>query len=277
MPPDEVTQTGGETPPADPPPPVNPPIADPPPPPPPDTPPADMPPADDGLGGGDDDERRVTRQALLERVERGKRSAAAETQKAHDEWLQATFGTTDRKKIAEIKAKTAKLEEDAEKRKRAEMSQIDRYKADLERERKKRQELEQQYSQLERRRAYDKQDSKVRDLARRYVDDKYIKYAVRDFAEHVSSLDDTAVARIDERGVAKWFADFTKREPAWARRDGKRGTRNRQPVTTGTPPTQSRPTPTPQSSAGKTAKPGLPNSMSKKELRAHLKSKGLTY
>lgn len=217
---------------------------------------------------------------MLERVERARRTATEEAKKANDDYLMETFGTTDRKEIAAIRDASKKLAADAEERKRAEMTEIDRHKADIKRAHLERDDWKTKYHNLEKRQAFSEQDVKLKSIASQSIAATSVEYATWQFAKHVSVLDDNALKTFGEPETKKWFADFAKKNPQHAPdpTDPKKPP-TKKPVTTGVAP-RGKPAPTRGARGavditGKTPRPGQPNSMNKAELRAYLKSKDL--
>lgn len=262
-------------PPADPPKPPAPPPA--PPAPPPASVPGDPPPVVDAG-------ETVTRSAMLERVDRARKTERETAKKEQDAFFMEHYGTTDRAEVAKMRADAKKLEEAAEKRKREEMTEIDRHRADLAKERKLREVAEAESAKLRRRYAHDRQDARIKGIATDHVSDGSADFATWKFAKYVSELGEEQVKAMDEKAVAKWFVTFVKDNPSHARAPGDPGKRKpatRKPLTTGPAP-GGKPPPTPSGGgtgnlAGKTPRPGQPNSMNRGELRQHLKQKGLNY
>jgi hypothetical protein len=122
------------------------------------------------------------------------------------------------------------------------------------------------------------QQSYVERIAGRHINPLYVGDAAFLFAKHLrDNVDPRDAAKMTERDVQKWFADFVKRRPAFAASPAARR-QERAPVGAGTPPP-----PRPRAPAGttttvtKTFKPGQANSMSPAEARAELRKRGITY
>lgn len=227
-----------------------------------------------------EEEMRLGRDAFNARIAQAKRSAEAAAVERHKAWLRERYGTDDQSEIDKLIANSKKLQEEAEERRRAEMTELDRFKADLAAERRRREAAERKVLEAERRRRFDKQDAAITRIAGGHVDADLVEDAALLFARHVSTLDADRVKKMSEKDVTKWFADFVKRKPAWKRADNApppEKPKPKQPVTTGTPPT-GQPEPVPTGTAtGKTFKPGQSNSMTKEEVEAYKREKGYTW
>lgn len=229
-----------------------------------------------GDGGGESDDFKLTREQFNERITQAKTSAqkAAEDQKR--KWLKDTFGTDSDEEIEQKLQTWKEMEQEREEQKRAQMSELERAKSDLEKERKARERAESERDKLQSTYLYEKQDNVVTHLASPHVNPKYMRFAKQQFAAHLKELGQERVSKMTEKDIANWFKkDFTKEFPelAASRDDGDKPKPKQKPLSNGTPPT-TKPKPN-ASNAGKTAKPGKANSMTKKELKEHLKSKGL--
>lgn len=228
-----------------------------------------------------EEELRFGRDAFNARIAQAKRSAEAAAVERHKAWLRERYGTDDQGEIDKLIADSKKLRDEAEERRRAEMTELERYKSDLAAERRRREAAERKVLEAERRRRFDKQDAAITRIAGSHVDADLVEDAALLFARHVQSLDGDKVKKMSEKDVAKWFADFVKRKPAWKRSDDApppEKPKPKQPVTTGTPPTgQPEPVAGAGNPSGKTFKPGQPNSMSREEVEAYKREKGYTW
>ena len=113
-----------------------------------------------------------------------------------------------------------------------------------------------------------------------------LRYARRDLADHLKGLSSEELAKFTPRKLDKFFADFVKENPDFAiptpsadvepTPPPKKAIRTK-PVNTGNGGKKPKPAPAdgPGLINGKTVKPGLANSMDKKELRAHMQKPGV--
>lgn len=201
-------------------------------------------------------------------------------------------------------AELARLKEQEEAGKRAQMSELQRIQADLEAERAARQAADAKVRELEEIRVAHEQEQVVRSNALRYVDPEMYDYARVDFQRHVRELerrDPKKLAAMGEDEIDRFFKDLVKKKPRLAPTPPAGSppagappkVETKQPLARpGTPPRAARPTPPasrvgappprqppapaapPSPTNGKTIKPGMPNSMSKQELDAELRRQG---
>lgn len=216
----------------------------------------------------------MSQEALNDRIARAKRAE----EERHRKFLKETFGTDDPEEVKKARARMKELEENEEKRKRAAMSEQQRMQADLEKERKEKETLRQQLQQEREERMHTQQNQVITGIAAKHIDPEYIEDVNIIFARHLKSLSEKELDSFDQRKIEKWYADFAKKKPAFARQAGEPpAPPTKKPVTTGPAP-RGKPAPTSTDGAGgnaKTAAPGKPNSMSKQEVRAFMNQKGL--
>ena len=239
----------------------------------------------------------MSEEAIADRVARDRKK-----------WLRETFGTEDeaeaKKRMQQLEAEAEQRRKDQadldryrqaeEKRKREQMSREERLQADLQKEREKRAQLETQLREKEENEVVSQQDQVIRDEAVRHVDDRYVKYARRDLAEHFRQLPEKDQKSFGPTQLKKFMREWAKDNPAMARQadagkgNGQAQQGEGQPAQPAKPKPQPRRAPMatsranpsrgappeagkggPDIVAGKTVKPGLPNSMSKAELNQH--------
>ena len=156
----------------------------------------------------------MTRDQLNERIARAKQAATnAERQK-----LKEIFGTDDPAQIKQIKDEHERLRKEREESDRAKMTREQQLEADLTRERASRAELEAKLADVEDQRRYDQQDSNVKRIAMRHVNDKKLEDAVEFFAIRVlKHMTAEQAAKVTDRDIEKWFAELVKDHPTFAR------------------------------------------------------------
>lgn len=232
-------------------------------------------------------------------------AVSARVKRERSKFLRDTYGTDDEKEVERIKAERAKdLEELAnirkanEEKKRAEQSEIDRLKSDLQKSEAKVAELEGQINSLKQESAIERQGFKVRSIASNYVRATRIRMAMNEFREYVSELPREQQKKLDDRAIEKWFKEFVKdnadfghesrsttppdddtaedpkppvRRPATGARPPVRLVAGARAPARVTPP---KPNNAPPGTGGKTLKPGQKNSMTKDEARAEAKKMG---
>jgi len=222
--------------------------------------------------------------------------------------LREAFGTDDPKKIEAIRAERekeaesikaereelARLRTEEETRKRERMSEQEKVQADLEAAREETKKYKAELEQLRSDTAYREQDKQISSIAEKHIDPEMIEFVTDRFARYVQTLPKTKVKRIKPEDVESWFSDFVKKNPKYAKPVDTTGqppanvveakpAKRRVPVRTTRQPIGGKPSAqpvpsaqnTPDRSAGKTVLPGRKDSMTKGELRDHLKSKGL--
>lgn len=223
--------------------------------------------------------------------------------------LREEYGTDDPDKVAEIKAERqarldehARLKETDEANKRAQLSEVERLTADVNRLTSENEKLAAKIKLLETDNVVSKQDAKIRSIAVQYIQPNKLKYAVIDFGEYVRSLTKADQAKMDEIRTTNWFKKFARENPDMALGATPPAVAAKavvkdddaEPPKAGTPPVVQRPTarvvpagrPRPavpvaakpavaDPLAGLTPRPGQPNSMNRQQLAQHMKNQGL--
>lgn len=224
--------------------------------------------------------------------------------------LVAEYGTDDEEEVARIKEQRRAESEEArtlkakdEEAKRAQMGEVERLTADVTRLTSENEQLKLKIKNLEQDQVASKQDAKIRSLAVKHIKPNKLKYAIIDFGEYIRSLTKADAAKIDELRTENWFKKFARENPDMALGAAPPAAAaavdtadlddegNPKPKP-GTPPAVQRPTrvvpagkpkpapappkpAVPDPLAGKTPRPGFPNSMNKKELSIHMQRQGL--
>lgn len=223
--------------------------------------------------------------------------------------LKAEYGTTDQAEISRIKAERAKQAEEyaALKAKQDEvdrqsMTEQQKLQADNETLKKQNAELNEKLTAMQERQVIDQQTNAVSKIAGTYVDPLMIEEALFSFQRHVSKLSPDEVKRLTPRAIDRWFKNLAETKPGYKLRlaNGTAGDQKvddskiaapakvadpkppvrRIALTTSNQPKGGAAKPAPKAPAagtvaGKTVRPGQPNSMSKAELTAYMKSKGM--
>lgn len=231
-------------------------------------PPAAPAPAVPAATGG----KRVTMEEsdFKDRIARAKRQALIDI-----------HGTDDADAIRAKLAKADTLEKDADERKRAQMSEVERLQHDLARERQRAVAAATEARALREHQEIREQQTVIENIASRHVAPKYVGMASRELREHLRSLDSKVVDGWTDREIAKWFQTFATKQPEIAASASQRQ-RQRAPVgaTTPTPrpaTNQSTPTSSAGTNGGKTFRPGQPNSMTRAEAREAARKQGFTW
>ena len=220
--------------------------------------------------------------------------------------LKDLFGTDDPAEVERIRneyrskaEKHDQLLQAEEQRKREQMTEVQRLQEDLQRVTSERDQLKAELDSLKREKVVMEQDAKIRSIAIRYVDPKFLKYSMQEFGEYVRSLADADRKRVDEKRTDLWFKNFARANENMALKTVEAPspaappTEQAKPPSPGTPPpiprrlpagakpagTPPKPNVPPPADplAGKTPKPGLPNSMNKEELKIYAQRQGIRY
>lgn len=210
------------------------------------------------------------------------------------------------KSEAEAKDKLAKLsqlEQEGEKRRLAEMGEVERLKAELEAERQKNSLLEQQLAEHAHEREHEQHEQVVTRVASEAVDPDALPLFKMHLAQHVKKLAQTnpeLAEKFGERSIKRFTEKWVQQHPKFARAPGGAEAAPgkvapgaqapkaaplpvRRPVTSGAPQRRN-PAPVvqqggamPSMANGKTARPGQANTMSSAEVKAYAASKGINY
>lgn len=217
----------------------------------------------------------------------------AERDRAEKKWATALgFATPEEAKAALDRAK--ELETKEKEKKLSEMSELERYKTQLQEQADENARLKAEAEAAQESVMVERQDRFVGNIANEYVKPKALAYASFAFKTHLKSLPDEKVEKMTERDVRKFFTEFVKENPELApsaSADGGDATKPapktvtappaRRPITNGAPPPRrAAPPANPNGNGGnggKTPLPGRPNSMSPAEVRAYAASKGVDY
>jgi hypothetical protein len=244
-------------------------------------------------------------------------AVSSRLERERNKLLRAEYGTTDPAEIKRIKDLRAaqdeeykRLKADRDEADRAAMSEQERMKADMDRITAENNDLRTKLHEMETGQIVSQQTQELMGIARKYIDETMIEYALADFQRYVNKLDPKEVKRITPRSIERWFTKLAEEKPRFKivapapqAADVSTGTSvvgskgadapgpgpativsskavRRVPISTSNVPKggATKPTartPTATTPAGKTARPGKPNSMSKAELNQHLRSKGI--
>lgn len=208
--------------------------------------------------------------ALNDRLARARRQALIDV-----------HGTDDVEAIRAKLARTEALEKEADERKRAQMSEVERLQHDLARERQRAVAASTEARDLRERQEIREQQTVIESIASRHVAPRYVGMASRELREHLRALDPKVVDGWTDREIAKWFQTFATKQPEIAASAAARA-RQRTPVgaNTQTPrpaTSQSTPTSSAGTNGGKTFRPGQPNSMTRAEAREAARKQGFTW
>ncbi len=218
--------------------------------------------------------------------------------------LREEYGTDDEAEVARIRLERKKKldEHDAlvaaeAERKRSQMSEVEQLQAEVASLKSENEDLKRQLAETKKDVVAKEQDSRIQGIAIKHVRLDRVKYAKQEFREYVVKLTDVEKRRLNEVTIDKWFKKFATDNPDMALgAPAAPPPAATPPVPAAAPPAApaagapplrrvlpaggARPVvPVPRQAApadpfaGKTMKPGLPNSMTPKEVREYAKSK----
>lgn len=130
--------------------------------------------------------------------------------------LLAEMGVTDPAAVKQQLARLAELEAKDSEAKRAQMSEIEQMRADLEAERTAKLQLQAQLDGVTQERTYEKQDQLITGIASRYVSPKAARLARVEFGAYVKTLTPSEQEKLTDRDAQKWFAAYAKENPEFA-------------------------------------------------------------
>ena len=225
------------------------------------------------------DEILLSKEKFNERIEQAKR---AERKK-----LVEAFGTDDPAEIRKIKDELTAMRTERDERERAKMSEVERLNADLARAQEETTKWRDKARSVDAQRAFDKQDAIIRKIAAKHVGDDYVDDVAFLYARQVlTKVSPRDAAKMTDKDVDKWFSTYAKSKPAFARVQVSAASPPapeppkaplQRPLTTGPRPVQ-KPSPTATNAlTTKTAKPGMPNTMTKGEWDAEKRRRGISY
>lgn len=155
---------------------------------------------------------KITPAAFNERVQR-----ARENERKR---LLEELGIDDPAKARAALAEHAQLKQQSEERRRAEMSEVERYKADLEAARAEAAQAREEASQARSQVDYEKRDSLIRQTAGKYVDDRFVRTARVEFKAYVESLSPSQQSKLTDQQMEIWMRKFARENPDFARKAG---------------------------------------------------------
>ena len=205
---------------------------------------------------------QLSNEELNERLRRAKASA-----------LRDVFGTDDATAIRSRLQKAEELERTAEEQKRAQMTELDRMKYDLQRARQEALRYRSELVTAQEREVVREQQGIVERIATRHINPLYVEEASVVFARELAAKDPREVARWTEKDIARWFQKYCERKPALAASPNARRVQ-RAPAGADRPAPRPHAPANPQTNSGKTFKPGMNNSMSREEARTEAKKLG---
>lgn len=238
-------------------------------------------------------------------IEMSPRAFRARLERFTKKQLREQFGTDDPTAIKAQQEELARYRQEREQHRIAQMSETERLKEELTRERGMREAAEQQFQHAEDSRVIDDVQRKVNDFANRYMDADYHEVELPRLKKFIMGCSEADLENPDEV-IEEWFKRRIEAKPKLGRDYGTSGDqgaslgtaqgasqgtaqgasqgqppaaapqRVQVPFTNGPPPNRPSP-PAAGAAMQKTAAPGRPNSMSEAELREEKRKLGLNW
>jgi hypothetical protein len=183
--------------------------------------------------------------------------------------LRERFGTDDFDKIKADLDELTTLRADNEKRRRAEMTELEKAKEDAAAAKAEKAEAEKKYQQAIDSQAFAEYDREAEGALSGAVAPKHMKRALRELKEHVASMDE-AELKNPKKVFSSWAKKFVEENPEFA---VKAEEPKKIPLNTGSKPTK--PEKGQPDLAHKTPTPGKVNSMTKSEYLQYKRERGL--
>lgn len=266
------------------------------------------PPAVKEWNGSEDDEidnksiYKLSGSAFRKRIERDRRR----TLLAIDE---ASGG--DVAKLQERLKRLNDFEQQEEARRQEQMTAAEKQAEQVKAANERAEAAERRLAAIEDEKVVQKEVERVSSIAKKFVDDDDVDDVVwGPFKKYISTLSEEDVNSLDDDDISRWFEDFTKRKPKYARgataasqtatppaqepaaappaaptapaaktsvqQSNRMYVPRKQGITNGLK-TNDKPSPITANPQEKTLKPGLPNSMTKEEVAAWKRERGLRY
>jgi hypothetical protein len=201
--------------------------------------------------------------------------------------LKTLLGTDDHEVIKANEQSRLALVADAEKRRLADLTEIDRQKEIARLANERATQAEERTAEVEERQQYAEVDGQLKTVATEYIEPKFWRHVKTDLSSHIAGKWtaeqlETVSEADQEKATREFFADYVKENPEYAKKGTAAPVVPKVPLTNGAanpaggqdekPP----PLVTTGKFAGKTAKPGHPNSMTNAEFREWKKEQGFT-
>jgi hypothetical protein len=189
--------------------------------------------------------------------------------------LRELFGTDNPDEIRKnFKAGQSALKKLEDEQKR-QMTEAERYKAELESQRKKAAEAESQLQRYQQEQAASKGETVVRGIAGRFIQPDYIDDAVAMYQRHLSKLDDEEIDALEVKDIDTWFEEYSGKRPAMALKGKAEARKETRPINNGAG--QPRPDDSRATATSKTPRPGKQNTMTASEWELWKRENGLDF
>lgn len=132
--------------------------------------------------------------------------------------LKEHFGTTDPDEIKGKLKKLEKLESDAEEARKAKLSEEEKTKEELAKERARAEKAEMRARELEDQHTVATQERRIGGFASKFIDDDLVDDALERFAKYVmKELTPKEASRLTDGDIEKWFEDLAEKKPKFAK------------------------------------------------------------
>lgn len=194
--------------------------------------------------------------------------------------LKRIFGTTDvdqiveeRKELEELRKSKSERDSKDEETRRKTLKEEERLKEDNAKLAKANEELKTALSAKDEEVVVDRQQSYLSAVATKVVDEESIDYALSKFRKHIQGMSNHAVEQMSEKDVRGWFDEWAKEHPRHARAASEEKKEPKKVGLTTAKKPESKPL------DGKSGQPTQkrPMEMSKNELAAYKRERGLSY
>jgi len=215
-----------------------------------------------------------------ELLELSPRALTARLDRYTKKQLREKFGTEDFDDIKGKLDRLAKFEADEETRKRAEMTELEKHKADTARLRSERDEAKRSYKAMQEQHIVEKEDARISKIAGKYIDADYVEDTLPKLARHLQeNFTEAQLEKLKDSDIEKFFEDLAKAKPKLSKDYDTAKAAEKAPAKA--PLTNGAKAPEKSPSTGveeqKSFKPGGQNSMSPQDARAAARRLGYSW
>lgn len=211
----------------------------------------------------------LSQTAFNKRIARAGKSALSK-------FLKEEMKIDDPKELKSLVDEAIKLKKQMADAEREKLSEIERYKQDLETAKQAKLEAEERVTALELARSEEQALRFISTAANKVIDSDYLEVAELAYQSYLDSLSEAEIDDLDEKSVHTFFAKYAKDHPALAkaqtRKKKKEGVTN-----TSSQEKTKKPESSTGTTTGKTVKLGEANSMTASEYHKWLQEQGLEY
>jgi hypothetical protein len=220
-----------------------------------------------------------------ERISLSKSAFDKRIKQAARAMMREQFGTEDATEIKKSLGEHASLKAKADEERRKKLDEIERLKEDLKASGESKAEIARELAELRERHVVDETEREIVGAANKHVADEFLDFASFEFGKYVRTLDADEIEKLTDKAIGKWFEAFGAKHPQMARvvvaapevvKEEPKVEVKTVPITTGAQKPRGEVVGS-DHLAGKTPKPGLPNSMTAAELKSYKAAHGYTF